>query len=100
MAAVAVLAQCTPRFQAGRLLMTPGVQDLIVNQNLNLATYLSRHLTGDWGDLEADDKRRNDAALRHRERLFSAYKISPDVKIWIITEADRQATTALLPSEY
>ena len=100
MIASVVHSRCTPRFQAGRLLMTPGVQDLIVNHNLNLAAYLSRHLEGDWGDLDAEDKRRNDTALRRHERLFSAYKVSPDVKIWIITEADRQATTALLPSEY
>lgn len=100
MIAVAVHSQCTPRFQAGRLLMTPGVQDLVVNHDLNLASYLSRHLSGDWGDLPSEDKKLNDAALRHRDRLFSAYEVSPDTKIWIITEADRQATTALLPSEY
>jgi len=78
--------------------MTPGVQDLVVNRDLNLMKYLRRHLTGDWGDVCPQDKRANDAALRKKERVLSAYEVMPDVKIWIITEADRQATTALLPS--
>ena len=35
-------------------------------------------------------------------RLMSVYKRMdhPDDTIWIITEADRSATTILLPSEY
>ena len=32
-------------------------------------------------------------------RLMSSYSID-DIKIWIITEADRSSTTILLPSEY
>lgn len=100
MLASAVLSHCVPRFQAGRLVMTPGVQDLVVNRNLNLMKFLRRHLTGDWGDVSPASKRANDAALRQKERVLSAYEVMPNVKIWIVTEGDRQATTALLPSEY
>jgi hypothetical protein len=32
--------------------------------------------------------------------LLSAYTLSNGTRIWIITEADRSATTLLLPSEY
>jgi hypothetical protein len=32
--------------------------------------------------------------------LLSAYRSSQGVKFWIITEADRTATTILLPNEY
>lgn len=95
-----VLSICRPHFQAGLLLMTPGVQKLVHDGTINLAHYLSRHLTGDWGDLDESDRRANIAALRDGDRLFSSYQVSPDVKLWIITEADRQATTALLPEEY
>lgn len=31
---------------------------------------------------------------------ISAYTLSTGVKVWVITEADRSATTFLLPSEY
>ena len=41
------------------------------------------------------------AALRSGEdRLFSSYQVTPDLKLWIITEWDRSVTTLLLPSEY
>jgi len=100
MLASSVLSLCRPLFQAGQLVMTPGVGSLVEDGQLNLMRYLSRHLRGDWGDLSDGDKAANNAALRHGDRLFSAYEISPQVKIWIITEADRSVTTALLPDEY
>jgi hypothetical protein len=36
----------------------------------------------------------------HGFRLLSNYKTEAGEKIWIITEADRSATTLLLPEEY
>jgi hypothetical protein len=97
--AFAVLSQ--PRFRAGQLVMTAGVNDLVQRGALNPVPYLRRHLDGDWGDLCNDDKRQNDAALKSGEdRLFSSYQVAPDLKLWIITERDRSVTTLLLPSEY
>jgi hypothetical protein len=100
MIASSVLSLCRPRFQAGRLSMTPGVQQLVHEGTLNLMPYLGRHLSGDWGDLSDADRRANDAAIRRGDRLLSSYQITPETTLWIITEADRAATTALLPSEY
>ncbi len=96
--ALAVLSQ--PRFRAGQLVMTAGVNDLVQRGALNPAPYLQRHLNGDWGDLCDEDRRSNDAALKNGDRLFSSYRITPDLKLWIITEWDRSITTLLLPSEY
>ena len=62
--------------------------------------YLDRHLSGDWGDLGAHDKRENERALVTEARLFSAYAVSPLDTLWIITEADRSSTCLLLPEEY
>lgn len=89
------------QFPSGVCVMTVGVQDL-ANNGLDLRTILNRHLKGDWGDLEEDDKNLNQQALIHGGRLFSSY-LTPgfgDGRIYIITEADRSATTLLLPSEY
>lgn len=49
-----------------------------------------------------EDKAANEEALVDGLRLMSVYKRKdhPDDTIWIITEADRSATTILLPSEY
>ncbi|MGB3749202.1 MAG: hypothetical protein WA961_13445 [Rhodanobacter sp.] len=96
--ALAVLSQ--PRFRAGQLVMTAGVNDLVQRGALNPVPYLRRHLAGDWGDLCDEDRRSNDAALKNGDRLFSSYRVSDDLKLWIITEWDRSVTTLLLPSEY
>ncbi len=61
---------------------------------------LDRHATGDWGDLGDDDRRANQMALDQGLRLFSAYNERAGVRFWIITEADRSATTVLLPEDF
>ena len=97
--ALAVLSQ--PRFRAGQLVMTAGVNDLVQRGAFNPVPYLRRHLDGDWGDLCDDDRHQNDAALKSGEdRLFSSYRVTNDLKLWIITEWDRSVTTLLLPEEY
>lgn len=58
------------------------------------------HARGDWGELDAEDRAANDRALKDGTRLLSAYHTKAGTKFWIITEADRSSTTALLPSEY
>ena len=89
------------RFSPGQVVMTAGVDDLVRQGRLNPTPYLRRHLHGDWGDLDDDDRRQNDAALKSGEdRLFSSYQVTRDLKLWIITEWDRSVTTLLLPSEY
>ena len=85
-------------FPMGRLLATPGALEKISQYDINIA--LGRHQSGDWGDVCDEDKRLNDEALRNGARLFSAYHTQDGRQFWIITEADRSATTVLLPSEY
>jgi hypothetical protein len=62
--------------------------------------YLERHVTGDWGELVEEDRQENELSLRQGFRLFSAYRLRDETKIWIITEHDRSATTLLLPEDY
>jgi len=97
---VASLISHPPRFQAGRLLVTPGIIALMERGGFNPMPYLRRHLHGDWGDLSPPDLRANRAALRDGDRLFSAYQVTPDLRVWIVTQSDRSATTVLLPDEY
>ncbi|WP_417850272.1 hypothetical protein [Thalassoglobus sp.] len=61
---------------------------------------MQRHLSGDWGDCEPEDAIANDRAVSEGTRLFSVYHSSSGTKFWIITEADRSATTVLLPDDY
>lgn len=89
-----------PKFTLGRLLITPGAQESLEAANQEPADFLSRHQTGDWGDVDADDAAENDFSLEEGFRMLSSYRTSLDAKIWIITEADRRSTTILLPEEY
>ena len=89
-----------PRFPVGRIVATPGALGALQEAGENPATFLKRHITGDWGELDEDDQRENEFSVTHGFRLLSAYKLSSGATIWLITEADRSATTLLLPSEY
>jgi hypothetical protein len=86
------------RFPLGELVMTPGARDAVPPSEMLQA--LRRHARADWGDVDAEDWRANDQSIGEGARLLSAYKTSSGVKFWIITEADRLATTVLLPDEY
>ena len=88
------------RFPPGQIVATPGALEALVEAGENPATILSRHLTGDWGELDEHDRRENELSLVHGFRLLSAYTLIDGTKLWVITEADRSATTILLPSEY
>ena len=65
-----------------------------------ITCFLARHAIGDWGELEPTDVAENKYSLIHGFRLLSSYQTDAGEKLWIITEADRSATTLLLPDEY
>lgn len=85
-------------FHPGRILATPGALE-IAEVGVDLLAYLTRHLVGDWGDLDEQDKAENDFSLANGFRILSAYSTIHG-RLWIITEADRSVTTFLLPCEY
>jgi hypothetical protein len=89
-----------PRFPLGRIVGTPGALFALEEAGENPHAFLRRHLAGDWGDLDEHDRRENERSLTDGCRLLSAYTLSTGARLWIITEADRSATTLLLPSEY
>ena len=95
-----------PKFAMGRLLSTPGALAALEEAGLSLASLLSRHVSGDWGDLSDDDKQANELALQDGSRIFSAYVLAATrQKVWCITEAEddsgqRASTTILLPEDY
>jgi len=90
----------TKPFPLGRIVATPGALEAIDDSGETPADFLRRHAQCDWGDVSEDDWRLNDEALEQGDRLLSAYHTSNGEKIWVISEADRSATTILLPEEY
>ena len=86
-------------FPLGQVVSTLGALGLMKDNEINGPELLRRHCTGDWGELSEDDKQENELSLKEGFRILSSYD-TVGGKIWIITEADRSATTFLLPSEY
>lgn len=87
-------------FQLGRVVATPGALELLDIAGVDGYTLVRRHQTGDWGSLCDEDAEQNKLALESGARILSSYEVVDGSRIWIITEADRQVTTLLLPSEY
>ncbi|MGA2147316.1 MAG: hypothetical protein ABSH49_20410 [Bryobacteraceae bacterium] len=88
------------RFPLGQIVATPGALAALEEAADNPASFLRRHVTGDWGELDEDDRKENEISVEHSFRLLSSYTLSNGTKLWVITEANRSATTLLLPSEY
>jgi hypothetical protein len=89
-----------PRFSLGRCLATPGAIKAMNEAGQTPASFIDRHVRGDWGDADPDDRHSNEDALLTGARVWSVYRTSKGVKLWVITEADRSTTTILLPEEY
>jgi hypothetical protein len=85
------------RFPLGQLVITRNASERLAPEEI--ADGITRHARGDWGDLSAEDATENDLSLREGFRLLSAYG-KGDRRFWVITEADRSATTVLLPEDY
>jgi hypothetical protein len=86
------------KFPLGRVLATPNALESLTSADIHTA--LARHLSGDWGEVCEEDRKENERSLVHDLRLLSVYRSADGVKFWIITEADRSATTVLLPEDY
>jgi hypothetical protein len=88
------------RFPLGRLFMTPGAIEALEEAGQSPQEFISRHARLEQGELSREDHRENLFSVDKALRIFSAFKTAKGEKIWVITEADRSATTLLLPSEY
>jgi len=87
-------------FPLGRIVATPGAIDALRQANQWPDHFLNRHVTGDWGELENEDKAENEHSLQRGLRILSSYITAAGEKLWVITEADRSSTTLLRPEEY
>lgn len=94
------IGRMEPLFPLGNVCATPGALDAIEKAKQSPMHFLSRHVTGDWLEMAADDITANTNALREGGRIFSAYTINGDARLYAITEEDRSRTTLLLADEY
>jgi hypothetical protein len=87
-------------FSLGQIVATPGVLATLAKAGQTPLDFLSRHVRGDWGELDKEDIKENELSVKRGFRLLSSYRTNAGAKIWVITEADRSVTTVLLPEEY
>ena len=87
-----------PQFISARFAVTPAVLHALSEAEIGEA--LSRHFSGDWGEVCEADAQENELSLREGYRILSAYTSKAGEKFWVITEADRSVTTVLFPREY
>lgn len=109
--------------EPGTVVATPAALAALEAVGDNAATYVSRHLRGDWGSagtwdttVVTDRERQygamatDDGAKLNRlaveldngSRIISTYPLADGGEVWVVTEgtgADR-VTTVLLPADY
>ena len=95
----------TAKFSLGHIVATPGALEAPEAAGQEPDFFIAMHAGGNWGMVNAEDWRLNDAALKDGGRLLSAYMTLTGEKIWVITEAAddqgvRGSSALLLPSEY
>ncbi len=88
------------KFPLGQIVATPGAIEAMEESGQTADFFLDQHAAGNWGTVDEEDWQANDQALVEGTRILSAYQTLKGVKIWVITEHDRSATTCLLPSDY
>lgn len=89
-----------PLFRLGQIAATPGAMALLQGDTDLAGLLITRHVLGDWGDVDSEDWATNNQAIRMGSRIVSSYTLHGAGKVWLITEADRSQTTLLLPEEY
>jgi hypothetical protein len=86
-------------FKVGALTFSQGIERLVDEGRLAPTPYIARHLRGDWGDVTDEQWQHNNGALTSAGRFGSYYVVTRELKICVVTEADRSATHVVLPAE-
>lgn len=85
-------------FPLGQTVITPNAMEHLHPEDVLFC--LGRHARCDWGDCGKEDAAENELSLGEGSRLLSVYHDRNGITFWIITEANRSATTILLPENY
>lgn len=89
-----------PLFNLGQVVVTPAALELLERAGQTTWEFMARHVQGDFGEVDAEDRQANEDAIRHGERILSAYTLRTGERIWVITEADRSSSCLLSPEDY
>ena len=93
-------------FKHGQFFYSPYIHNRVAQEN-DMAyaefvnTSLFRHIGEDFGDIDQFDRQANLNAIETGEQIMSSYiSQSLAVKLWIITDAERNSTLVTTPEEF
>jgi hypothetical protein len=86
------------RFSPGNVVATPGALAAFSASGDDILAYLIRHITGDWGEVDAHDRAENELSVREGFRILSAYTLTSGVKVWVISEAVEARLRSCFPT--
>lgn len=98
-----------PPFRTGTSVMTCGIRNRLERDSLFamfIIDIFNRHKNCDWGDVDDEDREMNNHSVQSEKEgnpsdmILSSYRHTDGTEVWIITNADRKATTILYPDEY
>ena len=100
------------RFEPGVLAMTRGIAEARRRGIINVRTLLKRHFSGDYGEIDDEDKKANELSIKGGSCIVSGYDTDAG-RVLVITapesertilpdyvEGHRAFTTILLAEEY
>ena len=67
-----------PLFELGQLVATPGALAALEKSGQSPTDFLSRHVTGDWGELREDDRKENALSVKRgfRSRFVVIHQVA------------------------
>lgn len=95
-----MIAVNKPLFKLGHCVATPGAIHALEEAGQGVWEYVSRHVQGDYGEVDAEDRQANEDAIKHGERILSAFTLRTGQRLYVITEADRSSTCVLRVEDY
>ncbi len=87
-------------FPIGRIITLPRAKRALRKSGESAYSYIERHLSHDWGDVDPESTRHNELSLIDGNRVFSWYKLKTGADLWVITERGHSHTCVLHPTEY
>ena len=80
------------KFDLGRVIITPTASAALQADGKTPADLLSRHQSGDWGDVTEQERSLNERGLAGHFNLQSVYKTIRGDRVAVVTKADRSLT--------
>jgi hypothetical protein len=87
-------------FKLGRLVVTAGALAACVSNGVHPLSLIERHACPAPGDHYLTNFCANEEALERGLSLISAFNLQNGMRVWVITAADGNTTTVLMPEDY